>query len=301
MTWQMVQAAGTGLALCLIGWGAWRYSRRETVQRRRRALGPGGSGGREGEGLGPDEDVPFGRLARAWAVRVRTGPLLRHPELALVPVGLASAVATWSVVPMLLGAGSVVPLIRLRRRRADERARQARQAAVTELCVALSAELRAGATPHQAVEMAVVEPSVLDRSGLLAAARFGGSVPDAFRALAREPGAEGAHAVAACWELAAAGGAGLAGAVDRVAEALRGEQELAASVAAELAGARSTAWLLAGLPLFGLTLGGALGARPLDVLLHTPAGLGCLAFGLLLETAGLWWTERLARSARAAC
>ncbi|MFD0329870.1 hypothetical protein ACFQZC_20875 [Streptacidiphilus monticola] len=191
MTWQMVQAAGTGLALCLIGWGAWRYSRRETVQRRRRALGPGGSGGREGEGLGPDEDVPFGRLARAWAVRVRTGPLLRHPELALVPVGLASAVATWSVVPMLLGAGSVVPLIRLRRRRADERARQARQAAVTELCVALSAELRAGATPHQAVEMAVVEPSVLDRSGLLAAARFGGSVPDAFRALAREPGAEG--------------------------------------------------------------------------------------------------------------
>jgi tight adherence protein B len=58
--------------------------------------------------------------------------------------------------------------------------------------------------------------------------------------------------------------------------------------------------LLALLPAFGLAMGSALGADPLDVLAGTPLGLGCLALGLMLETAGLLWTARITRSAEPA-
>lgn len=66
---------------------------------------------------------------------------------------------------------------------------------------------------------------------------------------------------------------------------------------AQLAGARSTAVMLAGLPVLGLLLGTALGADPLHVLLHTGAGLGCLLVGGVLEGLGMWWALRIVRGA----
>jgi tight adherence protein B len=61
-----------------------------------------------------------------------------------------------------------------------------------------------------------------------------------------------------------------------------------------LAGARSTARILAALPIFGIALGYSLGARPLTFLTATPAGWLCLAAGLGLTALGLHWTSRLA-------
>ncbi|WP_374120205.1 type II secretion system F family protein, partial [Streptomyces sp. LS1784] len=84
---------------------------------------------------------------------------------------------------------------------------------------------------------------------------------------------------------------------DRVAEALRGERALAEEIAGELAGPRTTIAVLAALPGVGLLLGAALGARPLEVLLHTPAGLGCLVAGAALEGLGVLWTARIVRAA----
>lgn len=57
----------------------------------------------------------------------------------------------------------------------------------------------------------------------------------------------------------------------------------------------STVVVLALLPVLALAMGWALGADPLRVLLHTPAGLGCLAVGGLLEGAGLWWAYWIVR------
>ena len=68
-------------------------------------------------------------------------------------------------------------------------------------------------------------------------------------------------------------------------------------MAAQLAGPRATAVLLALLPAFGLAMGNALGADPLAVLVGTPLGQGCLVLGLLLEAAGLLWTARITRRA----
>ncbi len=82
-----------------------------------------------------------------------------------------------------------------------------------------------------------------------------------------------------------------------MAEALRVERALAEEIAAELAAPRTTIAVLAALPLAGLLLGAALGARPLEVLLHTPAGLASLAVGAALEWLGLVWTARIVRAA----
>ncbi|MFG2461019.1 type II secretion system F family protein [Streptomyces sp. NPDC048523] len=138
------------------------------------------------------------------------------------------------------------------------------------------------------------------QAALLAAARFGGDVPGALAAAARRPGAEGLLGLAACWRVAVDQGAGLAAGLDRLEGALRAERDQRADLRAQLAGARSTAWMLAGLPVLGLSLGAALGADPLHVLLHTGTGLGCLLVGGLLEGVGMWWATRIVRGAEAA-
>ncbi|MFF0014528.1 type II secretion system F family protein [Streptomyces sp. NPDC005374] len=135
---------------------------------------------------------------------------------------------------------------------------------------------------------------------VLAAARFGGDVPRALAAGARQPGAEGLLGLAACWRVAVDQGAGLAAGLDRLEGALRAERDQRDDLRAQLAGARSTAWMLAALPALGLGLGAALGADPLHVLLHTGSGLGCLLVGGLLEGLGMWWAMRIVRGAEAA-
>ncbi|WP_411151072.1 type II secretion system F family protein [Streptomyces sp. A30] len=137
------------------------------------------------------------------------------------------------------------------------------------------------------------------QAAVLAAARFGGDVPAALAVAARQPGAEGLVGLAACWRVAVDHGAGLAAGLDRLEGALRAERDQRADLRAQLAGARSTAVMLAGLPVLGLALGTALGADPLHVLLHTGAGLGCLLVGGLLEALGMWWAMRIVRGAEA--
>ncbi|MFJ8625972.1 type II secretion system F family protein [Kitasatospora sp. NPDC093550] len=254
-------------------------------------------------GIGPPARLPDpGPAVRG---RSRLSEVL-GPELLSLPVGLAAGQAAASPVPVLAAALAVLPLRRwrLRRRLAARAGRRA--AAVVELCAGLAGELRGGATPEQALHLVTtrIAADPDGRRGLgeeplarLAAGRYGGDVPAAFHLLAELPGGSGAAAIAACWRVAADSGAGLAAALDRVAEALRGERALAEEIAGELAGPRTTIAVLAALPGAGLLLGAALGARPVAVLLHTPAGLGCLVAGALLEGLGVLWTASIVRSA----
>ncbi|MFC8449216.1 type II secretion system F family protein [Kitasatospora sp. NPDC057223] len=202
-----------------------------------------------------------------------------------------------------------MPLHRWRARRLQDGQARHRATAVIELCAALAAELRSGATPEQALDTVTARLGA-DRPALgrlgpepvarLAAGRYGGDVPAAFGMLAELPGGRGAAAIAACWQVSSHGGAGLAGGLDQVAEALRAERAMAEEIEGELAAPRTTIAVLAVLPLLGLLLGVTLGAHPLDILLHTPAGLACLVGGTALEAAGLAWTARIVRAARGA-
>ncbi|MFJ1595448.1 type II secretion system F family protein [Streptomyces sp. NPDC088261] len=284
-------SAAACAAMVCAGAAAWLTVDRDAAARRATVLFVDGEG------------VDGGRGADGWAAwrRWRVGVVLRvrrlRGEWLCLPVAGVLAVLGDSVLP-LIGGAVAVPLVR-RRLRARERARAAERRAggVVALCGAAAGELRSGAQPIQALLAAAVATGGLGEAEALvvAAARFGGEVPEALRQAAREPGREGLAGLAACWRVAVDGGAGLAAGLDRLEAALRAEREQREGLRAQLAGAWSTVVVLALLPVLGLAMGSALGADPLRVLLHTPAGLGCLAVGGLLEGAGLWWAGRIVR------
>ena len=101
------------------------------------------------------------------------------------------------------------------------------------------------------------------------------------------------------WRVAATTGAPLAEVWSRVARDLNQQVEQRRAVAGALAGARSSAALLAGLPVVGVLLGTAMQAQPLHVLAATSAGHVMLLLGVCLDAAGLGWTHWLTARAEA--
>jgi tight adherence protein B len=221
----------------------------------------------------------------------------------LVAVSGLLVAASWTAGPVMgvllaLGAASGRRWWRARRR---ARAIEVERRGILEACSVLAGELRAGRTSSEALEAGAVvaagpSQAVLrtgaataglggDVAGVLGAVPPDCAVPDVLRSLA------------ACWAVCSATGGGLASAVDRLEEGLRADRVLRQALAAELAGPRATAGLLAVLPVVGLLLAWALGADPLSVLLHTPLGLVCLVGGVGLDALGVIWTGRLVRRA----
>jgi tight adherence protein B len=187
--------------------------------------------------------------------------------------------------------GGVVATVLVRRSRAAARART-RRAEVVEACDALASGLRAGQPPHRVLDRAAGDVSALRAAA--AAARLGGDVPTALRRAAEPEGAEGFGAVAAAWTVAERSGAGPAEVLARIAGVVRAEAEYRRQVDVALGTSRSTARLLAVLPLLGIALGSGIDAHPLDVLFGSPLGAWCLLIGTALAGAGLLWVERLA-------
>jgi tight adherence protein B len=116
---------------------------------------------------------------------------------------------------------------------------------------------------------------------------------------AEDVGAAELRDVAACWRVAERTGAGLGGALEEVATAAGERSAHRARVRAQLAGVRTTGWLLAALPLLGMVLATLVGARPWRVLLGSAAGGGLLALGLALDAAGVAWLIRMTRRVEA--
>lgn len=174
--------------------------------------------------------------------------------------------------------------------------------AVVDLCRAMAAELRAGRASAEAFAAAVqAGPARLGAllQSAVAVGRRGdsGDLADAVARVAVSPGCDGLRAVVACWRVAAASGAALAPAIDRVADALQDEIDLAREVASIMAGPRATVHVLAGLPLIGLLLGTAIGARPVDFLFGSVPGVGCVLGAVVLDALGVAWARRIARRA----
>ena len=179
---------------------------------------------------------------------------------------------------------------RLRRRRAPSR--RSRDLAV--VLAEVGAQLRAGAEPGVAWSRALRRPvdaaGVPDVDDLLAAAGSG-------RGRNRTAGRAQAAAVVAAGRLAAELGTPLASVLERVAAGLVSEAEAASERSAALAGPRSTARVLTGLPALGLVLGAAVGADPVGVLLDAGVGTASLGLGIGLMLLGRWWVSLLVRSA----
>lgn len=230
-----------------------------------------------------------GRLATAPA---RSRPALLVGGAALVVV-LAVPARWWGVVAVLGGAALGVLLLLRRRRQRAHRAQVAGQ--VLEACDLVAAELAAGSPVGLALGRAAEVCPLLVPAG--DAGRLGSDVASALRRAAAEPGADDLRLLAAAWQVAHRSGQGLATTTGRIAQRLRAQRRTARVVEAELSSARATARLVAALPVAAWVMGAGTGGRPVAFLTGTPVGLGCLAVGLGLTVAGLWWIEALADGA----
>jgi tight adherence protein B len=249
-------------------------------------------------------------------------------------VGAFAVLLTGFDFMVALSAGLVsAAAVHIARRVVAGRAEAAERATTLEAVATLAAELRAGQQPAAALGAAAAAATGRPADILAeaaATARLGGSVPEVLRT-ARAAGSADRHAggpgprpegpaaerspvttdgepatsagpfgwLAAAWQLSATTGAGLAEVLDDVAQTARARRQHQREIAALLAGQRATAALLAGLPVFGLGLGAAMGLHPLVVILSTPLGEAMLLLGVMLELVGLGWTDRIVRSAGA--
>lgn len=208
------------------------------------------------------------------------------------------------VTARAFGAEPAAVLEAWARRLGFRRARELRQTrtSLVDLCRAMAAELRAGRASADAFDAAVQAGPTSLRALLSPAAAVGrrgdsGDLADAVARAATTPGCDGLRSIAACWRVAAASGAALAPAIDRVADALQDEIDLQREVTSIMAGPRATVQVLAGLPVIGVLLGTAIGARPVDFLFGSVPGVGCLLGAVVLDALGVAWARRIARRA----
>jgi tight adherence protein B len=221
--------------------------------------------------------------AAAW-LAVRPWPDAR----AASPAGAARADGAVAIDQLRRRAVDVVGHVGVgpasRRRRARERLR------VIQALGALAAELEAGQPPGAALVRAAGQPPAWPAT--LTAVRMSGDVVAALGADARDNPVLGQ--LAACWQVGADAGAGLAASVGRIATTARSAEDVRVDLEGQLAGPRATARMLALLPFVGIGFGMMLGSDPLAWLLGTTPGRLCLLAGLVLTAAGTLWTGRIA-------
>ncbi|WP_181043644.1 type II secretion system F family protein [Actinokineospora auranticolor] len=151
------------------------------------------------------------------------------------------------------------------------------------------AELTAGAHPAHAAERAAEDathPGAQVLQTLATSLRLGAPATEI-------PNAGLAHA----WQLANRHGLPLADVLGPLADDLQRRARFGRQVLAKMAGARTSASILACLPLLGFVAGESVGAHPYETLAHTATGQILLATGAILACAGILWTNRLTEAA----
>lgn len=159
--------------------------------------------------------------------------------------------------------------------------------------LALAGELRAGSESLKAIRSVHEMHPVAPRAA--AAARVGADVPAALREDAAIGGVMLLRSVAACWLVGQRTGAGLAEALENLADGYRRTLAIERTVRVEMAAPRATARIMSLLPVLGIGLATLLGANPIAWLTSTPLGLATLVAGVALNAMGAVWTRRLSR------
>ena len=173
-----------------------------------------------------------------------------------------------------------------------------------QLCGRASALSRAGVPPARTWEVLAVGrgPGAWVAATVAGMLEMGGTTAEGLRLAATDcegPGVEALEWLAAPAEVVRRSGAPAASIFDGIGAGLLAQIAESDEQEVALAGPRTTARVLAALPLIGLLLGAVLGVNPLEVLLGTAAGAACLLTGSAFWWAGHWWTARLVRNVAA--
>ncbi|MEU4801146.1 type II secretion system F family protein [Actinosynnema sp. NPDC023587] len=237
--------------------------------------------------------VPVSVVGRLKALRGR-----RPSGLRWKPPDRVTAVVVGAALGLVGGIGGALAgaLIgwtswRVRRARRVERSRLRASAAVAEGLAGFVAELRSGAHPAQAAANAAEDaepPAGRVFRAIASAAARGGDVEAALT----DPDA---RPLARAWRLSGEHGVPLADVLEEVRRDLRRRIGFAHRFHARMAGPRSSAAVLAALPVFGVLLGELTGSGPVEVLTSTVAGQVLLVVGAALICVGLAWSARLTR------
>ncbi len=176
----------------------------------------------------------------------------------------------------------------------SQRDSERRRAELAAIVTVLQDEYAAGATVGAAFEAATAVSGRfrVAMAGATALARDGHEVTGALR------GESHLASLAVACDLAGRSGAPLVRSLAGVQADLAADQRTCRAVRTALAGPRSSALLLSGLPLLGLAMAAAMGADPQRLLLHTGPGRLALVAGVVLDLAGLAWTVALSRRAQ---
>ncbi len=95
------------------------------------------------------------------------------------------------------------------------------------------------------------------------------------------------------WQVCENNGAALSPALNQFAQQMRTEKELREELSSSMSGAKLSAWVLAGLPLFGIVLAGFLGVNSLQWLSTSSLGNYNIVAALMLETTGIIWVSKI--------
>ncbi len=102
-----------------------------------------------------------------------------------------------------------------------------------------------------------------------------------------------AKSFASLWQVCENNGAALSPALNHFAQQIRVEKELRQELSSSMSGAKLSAWVLAGLPLFGIVLAGFLGVNSLEWLANSKIGNFNIMTGLILEVIGIIWVKKI--------
>jgi tight adherence protein B len=252
-------------------------------------------------------------LALALALLITPGPA-RHRIQARTPANRSPrwiVVLTCLAVPAIILAvaapagvaaavGMVGGTVEIRRRRRLRLRRCVSEATALQGGLdVLVGELRIGAHPVAAFENAAGEVDgrvAASFRAVAARARMGADVAAGISSGAHQSSLpEHWERLAVCWHLAQTYGLAIATLMQTAQRDIVERERFSARVNASMSGARTTAAVLAGLPLLGIGLGQMIGADPLRFLLSGGVGGWLLVIGVALTCTGMLWSDRITR------
>jgi tight adherence protein B len=193
------------------------------------------------------------------------------------------------------GAGAAAPVLLVRRRRLQD---EALEAQLADLAASVAVAIRSGLSIPQAIAFAAdeAEPPLRDRlDRILAEQGVGAPLESALSGFADAVGSDDARLLVLILTTHARTGGNLAVALEEVADTLRHRVDARRELRALTAQGRVSGLILGTLPIGFFLVLAATSRQDLGPVYRSPAGVGMVGAGLVLEGLAYLWIRRILR------